>query len=455
MTKSKNYQQLRQISTATLLEESTHLKLMMKAIIAVVTLVAALLIWTTLVKVEETALTFGEIVPVGKIQTVQYLDGGIVSRVLVDNGQHIKKGQLLVKMVDDTVVSELEQLRSREIALTLDSQRWRAYLNKSPADVVEWSNAVINSKYNTVKNHQEIAKRLRDEQSHLSSQYKEHKDQQSILKSTILQREEQLVESRQQLIVWQKNIELLDKEFQMYEKLRKDNLVAHKDYLVVLRELNKAQGEEVRLKSQIKQFKEAIIEAQNKLHELDSSSRQNALKELGTVNDTLLEVHHKIEELEGNLARSEIVAPSDGTIKGLQVFAGNVVQPGAVLLQVVPYAQKFFVETQIDPKDIGHIKVGDTVKVKVLTYDFARYGSINGKLTEISASTFSTKDGKPYYKGTVSLDKQYISKGRSHDHNLLKAGMTVEADIVTGEKTILQYLLKPIHQSTSTAFRER
>ncbi|MCH9744030.1 MAG: HlyD family type I secretion periplasmic adaptor subunit [Gammaproteobacteria bacterium] len=455
MKKAKNYQQLRQISTATLLEESTHLKLVMKAIIAIIALIAALLIWSSLATIEETAVTFGEIMPKGKVQSLQHLEGGIVSRVLVSNGQRVKKGQLLIKLVDAPIVAELDQLRGREIILTLDSQRWRAYLDNKPANLVEWSNAVINSKYNSIKNHGEIRKRLKDEEAHLASQYKARQDQKSTLQSTILQRKEQLTETEKQSVIWDKHLELLNKEFQMYEKLRKDNLISHKDYLVVMRELNKAQGEKVRLKSKITQTKESIKESANKLNELFSSSHEEALKQLGKVNDSLLEARHKIEKLDGRLSRTNIVAPINGVVKGLRAFAGNVIQPGAILVQVVPYGQQFIVETRINPKDIGHIKVDDKVKVKILTYDFARYGSIEGVLTKISASTYTTEDGKPYYKGTIELKKQFISKGRSNDKNPLKSGMTVEADIVTGEKTILQYLLKPIHQSTSTAFRER
>ena len=135
------------------------------------------------------------------------------------------------------------------------------------------------------------------------------------------------------------------------------------------------------------------------------------------------------------------------------MFAGNVVKPGGLLLEVVPYSQEMVVETRIRPRDIGHIKVGDPVTVKVLTYDYARYGSVKGTLTSISASTFTdTNTNKPYYRATTTLKSQYV--GNPH-HKKSLPGMTVEADVTTGEKTLMQYLLKPIRSSTGSAFRER
>jgi len=181
--------------------------------------------------------------------------------------------------------------------------------------------------------------------------------------------------------------------------------------------------------------------------------KEKALNELGVVTSNLQETRHKIEKLEERLTRMSVKATISGTVKGVRVFAGNVVQPGGLLLEIVPHGQEFLVESRVNPRDIGHIKVGDPVVIKILTYDYARYGSIKGKLTAISASTFDDPDGKPYYKATTSLNQQYLASRKGKKK--LKAGMTVEASIVTGEKTLLQYILKPIHTTAGKAFRER
>lgn len=454
MSKEKrNYQQLHQISSATLIEESSHLRLVMQGIIITAIVVIALIGWAAFSSIKEVSVTYGEVIPKGKVHIVQHLEGGIVSKVLVNNGDEVKKGEVMIEMSPQTVQAELSQLRARDTALMLDKSRLTAFLNNKMADLNAWSQKIVDSKYNTVSNPQEIASLLHDEEAHLKSQYKTIEDQRSILTTGLKKKKEQLNEVNTQVRVIKRQIELLNEEFEMYQKLKKDNYISHRDYLIVLRELNQSKGEHVRLQSQVEQVKKEIEEADFKLNELQSTTREAALKELGLVNNQLLETHHKIEKLEDQLNRLAVKAPINGVVKGVAVFAGNVVQPGATLLEVVPVTGEMLVESKVNPRDIGHINVGDPVKVKVLTYDFARYGSISGKLTNISASTFENKEGQPYYQATVSLDKQYFEHRNGKKY--LKPGMTVQADIVTGQKTILQYLLKPVHRAGESAFRER
>ncbi len=449
----KQYKQLENISTATLLEESRHLRYILYGVLTVTILVFVLILWAAIITIDETAATYGTIVPKGQVQIVQHLEGGIVQAVLVEDGQHVKKGQVLIKFNPSSISSELLSLRSREINFILNMERLRAYAQGKKANVLKWSDAVINSKYNTVKNKVQIDKLLKDELNLLASQNKSRIDQEDILKVQIERRKEELTQAKSQLKVWEKHVELLTQEFNMYVKLRKNNYVSHKDYLTVLRELNRAKGEQVRLESKIKQTRQIITESEKKLQELDSDLRNKALKELDDIGENLLEVRHKIEKLEERLRRMNVKSPVTGIVKGLKVFPGNVVQPGGLLLEVVPFDRELVVESRINPRDIGYIKVGDPVKVKVLTYDFARFGSIDGKVTSISASTFQDKDGKPYYKATIMLAKQYI--GSASKKKYLLPGMTVEANVITGQKTLLQYLLKPIHTSAGTAFKER
>lgn len=454
MSKSqRNYEQLHQISSATLLEESSHLKLIMQGIVVFAMLIIALIIWAAFSDVQETAITFGEVIPKGKIQVIQHLEGGIISNVYVNNGDEVRKGQILIKMSPASTQAELSQLQSREITLVIDKERLEAFVKDHGVDLPKWSDAVIKSKYNTVQNHSEIAKLLEEEKSHLEAQYKSYQDQESILMTALQKNKEQKHELENQMKVLDRHIKLLTEEFDMYHKLKQQNYVSHRDYLVVVRELNKAKGERVRLDSQYEQIQDDIKESGFKLQELNSSTKEKALKELGLINDKLLESRHKIEKIEERLNRLVIKAPISGIIKGIAVFPGNVVQPGGQLVEVVPINTEMLVESRINPRDIGFVKVGDQVKVKILTYDFARYGSIKGKLINISAATYNDEENKPYYRATIKLDKQYI--GANGAEKKLKPGMTVQADIVTGEKTILQYLLKPIHRAGDAAFSER
>lgn len=450
----ESYRQLRRVSKAALLEESNHLKLIYRGVLLISVIVFALLIWASFAKIQEVALTYGELVPKGEVQWVQHLEGGIVLEVLVKDGDRVNVGQLLLKLDPTAAQSELSQLRGREISLTLDSERLNAYVKNQPADLLKWSNHVINSKYNTVKNKKQIEKLLEDERSLLHSQNNKRRDQIAILTIIIERQKEKLRQTTVQLEVWKRHIALLMQEFEMYKKLRKENLIAHKDYLVVLRDMNRSQGEKERLSSEILQTKQAIQEAEGKLKEMDSDFHEQALKELGQINSQLLLIRHKIEKLEAQIARTEVKAPVTGIIKGLTAHSGNVIQPGGKLLEVVPYGKELIAETRIKPHDIGYVKVGEPVTVKVLAYDYARYGSIQGKLSNISASTFLDDKGRPYYRATTTLSVQYIGGAKGMRKQLIP-GMTVEANIATGEKTLMQYLLKPIQKTTEAAFKER
>ncbi len=453
MKKLKRYKQLKNISDATLLEEASHLRLIFKGIIAVSFIVVLLVVWASLTEIKETSVAYGELVPKGHVQKVQHLEGGIISKVFVHNGEEVKVGDLLIAFNTASALTELNQLRSREVSLTLNSERLSAFVKGTSANLSQWGNKVIRSKYNPVKYKTQINKLLQDQKSLLESQYKTVRDQEGSLRNMIAQREEKLKELHQQRKVMSEHIKLLREEFNMYKQLRKNKFVSHKDYLTLLRAVNKAEGDRARNKSEIEQTEELLSEANNKLNELFSTSKENALKELAQINSELLEVRHKIDKVDERISRSKVKATIAGTIKGLKHYAGNVVQPGSFLLDIVPINNILLAEGKIEPRDIGHIKVGDAVTVKIMTYDFSRYGSIDGKLTKISASTFVDQKERPYYKATIELKKQFI--GTKKKRKKLKPGMTVEANIITGEKSLLQYLLKPIHRSTSDAFHER
>ncbi len=147
-------------------------------------------------------------------------------------------------------------------------------------------------------------------------------------------------------------------------------------------------------------------------------------------------------------------APVRGVIKGLAVNTiGGVIQPGQTLMEIVPLDEALVVEARIPPQYIGNIRIGQPVQIKVSTYDFSRFGTVEGKLSSLSATTFAGQEGDRYYRGRIVLDHNYV--GTQAGRNMIMPGMTVMADIVTGRKTILDYLLKPIHRSLMTAFSER
>ena len=131
---------------------------------------------------------------------------------------------------------------------------------------------------------------------------------------------------------------------------------------------------------------------------------------------------------------------------------GSIAQPGQTLMEIMPLDEKLVVEVKIPPQHIGHLKPGLPVQVKFSSFDFSRYGFVNGELSQISATTFTGQNGERYYRGLIDLSQNHVGRDQN---NLIMPGMTAMAEIITGEKTILQYLLKPVHNAMKTAFSER
>jgi HlyD family type I secretion membrane fusion protein len=197
------------------------------------------------------------------------------------------------------------------------------------------------------------------------------------------------------------------------------------------------------------------VELQDRIADLDALERQDAVGELGTVTAELAQVNEALARATDQVTRLEVTAPVSGFIQNLQVRnPGTVIPAGGVLMEVVPVDDELMVEARISTRDVGHVAPGQPVTVKVSSFDFVRYGAVDGVLQTISATTYiDEQTGQPYYKGMVSLAQPHL--GEDPDANRILPGMTVQADIVTGEKTLLEYILKPIYVSLAHAFRER
>lgn len=245
----------------------------------------------------------------------------------------------------------------------------------------------------------------------------------------------------------------MEEELEIRRTLHEQKLQSKLLYLDIQRRVNEARGELSTLKHERDKTAESLAEATSRLTELNMRLKTEALSQMGDVTSELAEVQQSIVRLEDETARLDIKAPMGGIVKGLTVNSvGNVVRPGEPILEIVPTG-KVVAETRIDPRDIGHVEIGQPVKVKVSTFDFSRYGAVSGTLVDVSASTFVDEHGLPYYKATIWLDQQHV--GSDPKQNILLPGMTLQADIDIGEKTLLEHILKPVYASIHSSFRER
>lgn len=219
-------------------------------------------------------------------------------------------------------------------------------------------------------------------------------------------------------------------------------------------DLNQLKGQLAETENQEKRARDAIREAKTRMQSLSADLKDQAMRDLGQIEADLAEIKKSMTRQVSTAARTTVTSPVRGLVKGLNVHTiGAVIEPGKVIMEIVPIDEELIVEALVAPQDVGMIRVGQPVKIKVSAFDFSRYGTIPGTLDSVSASTFQGEEGQFFYKAKVKLSRNHV--GPVPDANLILPGMTVQADIVTGDKTILQYLLKPVQIAADEALHER
>jgi len=440
-TTTRGGRQTKFLAQSVILEEGGNNALIRSAIYLVCGVVAAFVAWASMIDVDEVATSFGQVIPAGKVQSIQHLEGGIVKEILIQEGSIVEAGQPLLRLDAASALAELDQSRARKVALELQAERLRAFgMNRAP----EFNQEAFN-----------FPELLADQQSIYDIQKSARADQFAVLSDQIQQREAELSQIDEEEKTLKEQLEILTEELDMRSKLVKKGLSSKILYFNVKRDYNQVKGELAKLMGERRRATNALQEVRSRQIEQASRAREDALSIMGSVIGELAQVKESIAKLKDRVQRLVIRAPVHGIVKGLKVHTvGGVLPAGGQVLEVVPLDEEMVVETKINPRDVGHIHVGQPVQVKVTTFDFARYGGITGTLESVSASTYLDGDsGDPYYKGLVRLDRSYV--GHNPERNHVLPGMTVQADINTGKKTLLQYFLKPIYSSIDSSFRER
>lgn len=432
--------QTRFLAQSVILEEGGSSGLIRGAMITICIVICLFVGWSMVTQVDEVAVTSGEVIPSGQLQSIQHLEGGIVREILIEDGQLVEAGQVMLRLDQTAATTELQKLEARRAGLEIRSERLRAL---GTGGVPDWSK--VGDRYPGM---------LHDQQRIYEGSLETLFSRQETIRKQIEQRKSDLnalVEREQTLT---RTADFFAEELEVREKLYQEGLMSKISYLDAKRSLNTARGELADLLSERERSTEAIKESESRLAEIETEFREQALAELSESANELIQVEEALVDARFRVQRLEITSPVRGYVKGLRVHTvGGVIPPGEIITEVVPLDEELVVEAKIQPRDVGHVRIGQPVTVKVTTYDFARFGGISGELKDVSASTYLDEQGAPYYKGIIELDRGYV--GRNERENRVMPGMTVQADIKTGKKTLFEYLLKPVYSSVSTAFRER
>lgn len=429
----------RHLAQAVQLEESGTAPLIRFTMIMASVACLSFVTWAGFTHVEEVAAAEGEVVPVGSVKTVQHLEGGLVEEVLVKEGELVDVNQPLVKLSPAQALADLEQTRAREITLLLKAERLRAFAEDRQPD------------FSFAKGYESL---VADNYAIYLGQARSRDDSRSVVVTQIDQKRSDVHVLENQQNALRPQVAAVEKIMAMKQELVEKGLISRVNYLDTVREVARLEGELTRTVGQTVTARDALREMERRLVDQHSTLLKQTMDEMGLTVSELAQVQESIGRLEDRVKRLIIPSPVRGYVKGLMVRnPGAVIQPGGVLCDIVPVDQAMKVEARVMPRDVGHLKLGQKVKVKVTTYDFARYGAVTGELSGISATSFLNDKGEPYFKAQVTLDQGYVG----HDPlvHVVTPGMTVQTEIITGDKTLLQYMLKPIFTQIQQSFHER
>ncbi len=423
-----------------MLEESGPPSLLRTAILFCFVILLLFIVWAQFAVIDEVAVSSGEVIPSGTVQTIQHIDGGLISDIAIEEGEIVEKGQTLIRFDPTDALAELKQLSTQLAISTLKVDRLKAFVGET-----DIQSAYAGSRH---------AALLEEQQGLLRIQRLDLLNQTRVLQTQIDQRVREREVLQDQITILEKQIEPLKEQMEIRRGLLKNKTLSRYDFLESQRQYLKEKGQLDELNLTQQSLDQAILEAKGRLTELEGRVIREALDEMALANADALQTREELARLQSIITRLEIRSPVDGVIQGLDVNSiGTVIKPGSAILSVVPIDQELILETRIRPEDIGFLQLGQAATVKFTTYNFSRYGSIKGELAHLSATTFQDEEGESFYKGKVALSQSYV--GSDPTMNLILPGMTATVDIHSGKKTLLDYLLKPIHTTLAQSFRER
>lgn len=402
-------------------------------------MVVLFLIWASLTHLTEVARGLGEILPIGEIKVVEHLDGGIVEKIHVVERQQVQKGDPLISIDGTQIIAELRQMQARFVSLQLRAERLGAFIDGTQPKL-----EAIAGKYLDL---------LADQKAIFRNQLASRDSTISILDSQIEQRNRRIHQLEAALSVARQHQNLTGELVTMREDLASRHLVNRSVLLETQRAKVTADGERMRITDEIKVISQELTEIKNRRADTLNQLRRDALAELGTVRAEMAEVFEAVRRLQSKVDSLVVRAPHRGHVHDIKVQTiGQVVQPGALMMQVVPDDAPLEVVIRIAMKDIGFVKVGQPVNIRVTSFDYARLGVAKGTLKKISISSIVNADGQPYYRGWVDVTQPYVGNDPRYP---LQPGMSIEGDIVTGDKTLIAYLVKPLINAITYSFKER
>jgi membrane fusion protein, adhesin transport system len=404
-------------------------------------LLASLLGWSAFAHLDEVSVAMGEVVPQGQMKVIQHFEGGIVERLEVEDGARVHTGQVLVQLDLAGAGTNRNELVVQRDGLVLRKARLEAQI--AGKDVT----------FPT----QEAARRpelVRAEIRSYESWQREIGSTLSVLEKQIAQRDLEIKQLEAQRRSVNNDLAFSRERLRMSKSLLAEGLTPRMEHLQVEGEVEKLAGEAEVLKQSIPRAMSSLSEAKARYDEEKEKAARVSIESLAGVELQIARVDALLNEASDQFLRTVIRSPIDGIVKNMRYHTiGGVVRPGEPIMEIVPLSDRLVVEAHLNPVDRGYVQEGQRAVVKISTYDFVRYGSLDGVVDRIGASTNLDPDGAPYYQVVVRTEKTYL--GNEQGLLPITPGMQATVDIHTGTRSVLNYFIKPVLKLRNEAFRER
>jgi adhesin transport system membrane fusion protein len=399
------------------------------------------IIWANFAPIEELTRGMGKVVPSQEIQIVQSLEGGVLQELLVQEGDSVKKGQVLMRLSDVNFASEERGTEAKFRGLQLKRARLEAESEGKPfavpADIEKAAPDLARSERDLYNSRQaELANALAMVENKISST----KAQIAATQADIKRLQDSRGNLQQQLAITHRMVE--------------QKAVPKMDELKLQREFSDASGEMRADQEKLPGLQADLASAVKEAADAGDKFRTQALGELTDVKTDMAQLRESLKSIGDRVYRTELRAPVDGIVNNIAIKTiGGVIEPAQKLVEIVPMDDKLKIAAKVRPSDIAFLKVGQPAKVKITAYDAQRYGRLDGKLIRIGANSTSDSEGNTFFEIEVRTERNYL--GTAEHPFPITPGMVAEVQIVTGKQTIMEYILKPVLRARDVAMRER
>ncbi len=408
---------------------------------ALVALVGVFVAWAALAHVQEVTTGRGRVIPASKIQVVQSLEAGIVREILVREGAIVRAGDIILRIDPTMAGSTHGEAREKLLGLMAFIARLEAEVEGRPLAFPD----------DLARQRPDLLSHQRD---HFEARRRELEGALAALDGQERQRAQEIAEARQKIETLSRALDISGQELAILRPLERSRAASRSEILAAEGKLNDISGALEATRLAVPRLEAALAEVKGRRAERIEAYRGDALQKLSSARVDFASLSEQSRGSEDRLARTTLRAPASGIVKTVSVTTvGQVVQPGHSVIEIVPVDDTLLVEAQVRPQDIAFLRPGQRALVKLTAYDFSIYSGLEARVEQIGADSVTTEKGESYYVVRVRTDRAHLQNGE--ETLPIIPGMVADVDVVTGSKSVLSYLMKPITRMRQSALRER